>query len=143
MQRNRILIVILLIASLVGLAVWRTIANRKKNALRGLTTQAPVKMDIVNKLVISGNLVPHKEAALKTKMSGIIDKFYVTVGDQVKPGATIARLKRLPTPEDLERLKRDLRQAQRKLKLGEANYQRAKQLFEKKMSPTVDYEEAT
>ncbi|MEL6607163.1 MAG: efflux RND transporter periplasmic adaptor subunit [Bacteroidota bacterium] len=114
----------------------------KKNTPKGLTTQAPVRMDVINKLVISGNLVPHKEAALKTKMSGVLDKFYVAVGDRVKPGAPIARLKRLPTPEELEKLKRDLRQAQRNLTMEEAGYRRARQLFEKKMLSTAAYEKA-
>lgn len=142
MQRNRILIVSLLVGGLIGLAMWRTHTSRKKSIAKGLTTQAPVKMDIVNKLVISGSLVPYKEAALKTNMSGVLDKFYVTVGDQVKPGTPIACLKRLPTPEQIENLKRDLRRAQRNLKSEEANYQRSKQLFKKKMLSTVAYEKA-
>lgn len=143
MQRNRILIISLLIGSFVGMTLWRSAANRKKNTPKGGVTQVPVKMDIINKLVISGNLIPHKEAALKTQMSGVLDKFYVAVGDQVKPGAPIACLKRLPTPEQIESLKRELRNAQRNLKLEGANYQRARQLFEKKMSSTVAYEKAT
>lgn len=141
MERNRILIISLLVGGLIGLMVWST-TSREKDAPKGLTTQAPAKMDIINKLVISGNLVPHKEAALKTKMSGVLDKFFVAVGDRVKPGAPIARLKRLPTPEELERLERELRKAKRSLALEEANYQRAQQLFDKKMLSAVVYEKA-
>lgn len=142
MQRNRILIFSLLIGGSIGLMMWRT-AKRQKSAPKGITTQVPTRIDIINKMVISGSLVPQKEAALKTNMSGVLDKFYVAVGDQVKPGAPIASLKRLPTPEQIERLKKALRSAQRSLKLGEANYQRDKQLFEKKMSSAVAYEQAT
>ncbi len=143
MQRsNRILITSLLIGSLIGLALWRTIASRKKNAPPGITTQAPVRMDIINKLVIEGSLVPHKEVALKTNMSGVLDKLYVAVGDEVKPGTPIARLKKLPTPEELEALKRSLKQAQRDLAIEEAKYHRNKQLFEKKMLAIAAYEQA-
>ena len=139
---TKILIISLLASSLIGLAVWRTIANRKKNAPPGITTQAPVRMDIVNKLVIEGNLVPYKEVDLKTNMSGVIDKFYVAVGDEVKPGTPIARLKKLPTPEELEALKRSLKQAQRDLAIEEAKYHRNKQLFEKKLLAIAAYEQA-
>jgi HlyD family secretion protein len=98
-------------------------------------------MDITDKRVISGNLVPCKEVALKTEISGILDKLYVAIGDKVTQGTAIARIKVLPKSNEIENANKELRIAQITQAAAAAQYQRSKQLFDKKMLSLEKYEQ--
>ena len=138
-RSTKILLGSLLLGGIMGLAVWFLNASKKKRLAAAIKTEAPVKMDIINKRVISGSLVPHKEVELKTQIAGILDKLYVAVGDTVTQGTVIARIKVLPKSSDVVSAKKMLQIAQIALEEAEAKYQRSKQLFEQKMLAPEQY----
>ncbi len=137
----KIFIGALLLGSSIGIAIWLLNLSEKKQLAAATKTEKPVSMDIINKRVISGNLVPHKEIALKAQMAGIVDKLYVAVGDKVAKGTPIARIKALPRSGDIEAAEKALRISQLALGAAKARYQRNKQLFEKKMLSLERYED--
>ncbi|XWN35412.1 MAG: efflux RND transporter periplasmic adaptor subunit [Roseivirga sp.] len=137
-RRTKIWIGLLLLISL-GLAAWWLNLGAPKHRAAALKTETPVKMDIINKKVISGSLVPCKEAALKSQMAGVVDKLYVAIGDQIKAGAPVARIKALPKSRDVEGAKKALKIAQIALEEAQAKYKRSKRLFEKKMLSSEQY----
>ena len=100
-RRTKIWIGLLLLISL-GLAAWWLNLGAPKHRAAALKTETPIKMDIINKKVIAGSLVPCKEAALKSPMAGVVDKLYVAIGDQIKAGAPVARIKALPKSSEEE-----------------------------------------
>jgi len=107
-----------------------------------IKTEVPVSMDIINKRVISGTLVPCKEVKLKTEIAGIIDKLYVSIGDTVAPGTSVARIKVLPKFSTIEAAKKHLHVAQIVQKEAAAKYQRSKQLFQQNMLSQEQYDAA-
>ena len=140
-RRIKIRISSLLIGSIIIVTIWSSHASKNKQGSGGMKTEAPVKMNIINKRVIEGSLVPHKEVEIKTQLAGILDKLYVAVGDQVTPGTVIARIKALPKSDEVVRAQKTLHLAQLDLEEAAAKYQRSKQLFEKKMLSPEKYED--
>ena len=138
-RSTKILLGSLLLGGIMGLAVWFLNASKKKRLAAAIKTEAPVKMDIINKRVISGSLVPHKEVELKTQIAGILDQLYVAVGDTVTQGTVIARIKALPKSSDVVSAKKTLQIAQITLEEAAAKYQRSKQLFAQKMLAPEQY----
>lgn len=142
MHRNtKILISALLLGSLLGGGIWLLNTSEKKRLPKTTKTETPIRMDIIDKRVISGNLVPCKEVALKTEMEGILDKLYVAVGDQVTKGMAIAGIKVLPKSIEIETAKKAVHIAQITQAAAAAQYQRSKQLFDKEMLSLEKYEQ--
>lgn len=138
MRRSKILIGTFLLGGGIGLLFWLLNGLESKTTL--MKTETPVRMDVVNKRVISGTLVPHKEVVLKTEIAGILDKLYVSIGDTVVPGTAIARIKVLPKSNTIEEATYRLHVAQIAQKETAAKYQRRKQLFQQNMLSQEEYE---
>ena len=139
-RSTKILIGALLLGSSIGVAMWLLQTSEQRKLATTIKTQAPIKMNIIDKRVISGELVPCQEVALKTDLSGILDKLYVSVGDKVTKGMAIARVKVLPKSSDVASAKKSLHIAQITLEEAEKKYQRSKQLFEREMLSSEQYE---
>ena len=137
MRRNKLLIGVLLLG-IVGLLVWLSPGGSKKGV--PIKTEQPVSMDVINKRVISGTLVPCKEVVLKAELAGIIEKLYVSVGDRVAPGTKIARIKVIPSSSTIEKAKKCLQIAQIKQKEATSKYQRCQRLFQQNMLSQEQYE---
>src|SRR4051794_6734091 len=59
-------------------------------------TEKPFNTNIIKKTVATGSVIPRKEIAIKPRVSGIVDKIYVTAGQFVKEGELLARVKIVP-----------------------------------------------
>ena len=59
-------------------------------------TDQPFQTDIYKKTIATGSIVPRKEIATKSQVSGVVDKLYVEEGDQVSIGQLIAKIKIIP-----------------------------------------------
>lgn len=130
----------LLLGSSLVLTIWWW-QLRKSAALSTQTqTEAPQRRTIVNKRVITGNLVPHREATLKAQMPGILEKCYVDIGQQVKEGTPIARIKAVPKADDVALAQKALHMAQATQAHAEAAYKRNEALYKKKMLSLEQYE---
>jgi len=141
MHRSKIFVSFLLLVGSLGLLVWLIKTMDQQSKAEIMNTEVPVKMDIVNKRVISGILVPYKEVALTSEIAGIIDKLYVDVGDKVAPGAAIARIKVLPKSIEIESAQKAVHVAQLAQAAAEAKYQRSKHLFENQILSSEKYEQ--
>ncbi|MEL6153103.1 MAG: efflux RND transporter periplasmic adaptor subunit, partial [Bacteroidota bacterium] len=132
----------ILVAVVIGTAIWsRSNTGSKRRSAAVFETDSPVRMDVINKRVIAGSLVPHKEVVLRAQITGIVDKLYVAVGDKVSKGKIIARIKATPQSKDIESAKKDLQVAKATSEAATAKHTRSKELFEKKMLSPEQYEE--
>ena len=144
MHRNtKILISAFLLGSSIGGAAWLLNASEKKKLATTTKTEAPIRMSITDKRVISGNLAPCKEVALKTEIAGILNKLYVAIGDRVTQGTAIASIKVLPKSIEIATAKKEVHIAQVTQEAAEAKYQRSKQLFDNAMLSLEKYEQDT
>src|SRR5210317_224956 len=59
-------------------------------------SEAPFYTDIIRKTVATGSITPRKEIALKSQVSGVVEKLYVEAGDIVSQNDIVAKIKIIP-----------------------------------------------
>jgi len=106
-------------------------------------TLSPQKGTITVKKVISGNLYPAKEIEVKSAIPGTLETYYVTIGDKVKKGDKIAKIKILSEPSQIENAKMNMKTAEIVYEKDKLNYEREKKLFERGVISANEFEEAS
>ncbi len=101
-----ILLVVLFLATLVFL-----ISKSRKPSIV-YESEKPAVMDIVEKTVTTGSIVPKKEITVKSRLSGIVNEVFVEPGDKVKTGDRIISIKLVPDNVNLNKAEMDLKKAQ-------------------------------
>ena len=105
-------------------AVGRTDGNswRRRLAWTALTATGALLFLVPRELRIPGavDVLPSRNADVRSAVEGIIDKVYVDEGDRVRAGDVIARLSAKDTLAELGKTKADLRDARAKLAMLEA-----------------------
>ncbi len=84
--------------------------------------------DIIEKALAIGKIEPRHKIAIKSKTSGIVEKIYVDVGDQVKKGNLLMDIKPEPTPLEIAEAKRNLELAALSRDLSRKELERDKTL---------------
>ncbi|MBN3035744.1 MAG: efflux RND transporter periplasmic adaptor subunit [Bacteroidales bacterium] len=103
------------------------------------TAQATVT-HIIKKTVATGSVIPRKEIEIKPKISGIIEELYVEPGNMIKKGDLIARVKIIPNMVNLNNAESRLNRARIALQNAEINFNRQRELYEKKIIPKSEFE---
>jgi HlyD family secretion protein len=101
-----------------------------------------VKQDIVTSVTATGTIEPVTSVDVGTQVSGIVSKLYVDYNSTVKAGQVIAELDRTNLISDLSSAKANLTSAESSLAYQKANYERFKNLFDKGLISTNDFEQA-
>jgi HlyD family secretion protein len=108
--------IIVLIGSAAGFFVWKKYHDKKTQSY----TLVPVAYgNIVEKALAVGKIEPKQEIAVKSMISGIINKIYVDVGDMVDKGTPLFEISPNPTPYEYAEIKADVN-------LKEVGYNNAK-----------------
>ena len=94
------IVVIIAVVALVAKS-----ASQKKSD-NGPKTVKVEKANIVDKALAIGAIEPVNEIAVKSKVSGVVGKLFVEVGDFVKMGDPLLEVKPDPTPLELVQAKR-------------------------------------
>lgn len=134
-------IVSFLIMLCTGAIVFVEIQSKKQNQLSQIII--PQIITITQKQVISGNLYPIKEIEVKSSIPGILETYYVQIGDKVKIGDRIAKIKILTEPSVIEKAKSNLKTAHITFEREKLSFEREKKLFEKRMISLSDFEDIT
>ncbi len=132
------IILVLVIASIIGLIVWKN-SNYKKNG-KTINTKKPFITTIEQKRFIPGNLYPQTEIDIKSQISGTLEKVFVKIGDKVKIGDNIAQIKLIPDPSNLERAKSNLNSAKINYENNKKVYDRNQDLYHKSVIPAIEFE---
>lgn len=103
-------------------------------------TIRPERDTITKKQVVSGNIYPIREIEVKSVMSGVLEIYYVHIGDQVRIGDRIAKIKTLSEPAEIEQAKMNLRLAEIAFERDRLEYERDKSLYEKNVIPASEFE---
>jgi len=135
-------LIILFLLGLVGAAVWfsDTQTNKQMNLSK---TTSPVIATIINKQVISGNIYPVREIEVKSVIPGVLETYYVAIGEKIKIGDRIAKIKMVTEPSQIENAKQNVKTAEIIFERDKANYDRDKNLFDKKVIPASEFDEST
>lgn len=98
------------------------------------------RADIVDKALAVGAIEPLTEISVKSKISGVVRKLFVDVGDQVREGEPLLEVRPDPTPLELAQAKRNVEMKAIELETYKRELQRNKQLSEKGLISDQDYE---
>jgi HlyD family secretion protein len=95
---------------------------------------------IVDKALAIGRLEPRQEVQVKSKISGIVTKLNVDIGDEVKAGAALLTISPNPTPLEFSEAKRLLDLATVDYQNAQTIFNRAKELHTKNLISQADYD---
>ncbi len=101
--------------------------------------EAPARMSIVKKTVATGKVIPRREIEVKSQVSGVVDKLYVTAGQTVKKGAVIARISLRPNMLNVNQAQAQLLSARTSLQKQAADLERYKKLREQRLISDLDF----
>lgn len=131
----------ILAASALALSAF-IISSCKKAPGFTYNEEEVVKQDIVTSVTATGTIEPVTSVDVGTQVSGIVSKLYVDYNSTVKAGQVIAELDRTNLISDLSSAKANLTSAESSLAYQKANYERFKNLFDKGLISTNDFEQA-
>jgi HlyD family secretion protein len=89
-----IVAVLILVVSFFGVGYILIKKSMKPTVI--YKSEAPFYTDIIRKTVATGSITPRKEIALKSQVSGVVEKLYVEAGDIVSQNDVIAKIKIIP-----------------------------------------------
>ncbi|MDR2953891.1 MAG: efflux RND transporter periplasmic adaptor subunit [Prevotella sp.] len=107
-----------------------------------LTTEKVVKGDLTTTVTATGTVEPITLVEIGTQVSGVISKIYADYNSEVKAGQVIAELDKRMLSSELETAQASLKSRQVELDQQLRNYNRSKELWERKAISKVDWEDA-
>ena len=128
--------------AVIGLGILYAVAHfLKQNSkpVKLYKTQTAEVKDIVNKVIVTGKVIPEDEINIKPQISGIIDKVYLEEGVEVKAGDLIAVIKVVPNEQSLNQANGRVRNAEIALNNVKIEYDRNKALFDKGVISSQDF----
>jgi len=128
-------VIIIIIVSLI-------ISKTNKGSSSIYKTELPATKNIVRKIFASGTILPNKEVEIKSQVSGIADRIYVYVGQKVKKGDKLAKIKLVPDPESINSAESALKIAKINLDESLKQYDRQKQLYGSGIIAEVEFDNA-
>jgi HlyD family secretion protein len=137
---RRLGITLLTLIILVGAAVVVYAMSRGKRP-DGLKEVDVTTGSIVEKAVAVGQIQPRQKFSVKSKISGIVAKALVQVGDTVRAGDALFEIAPDPTPMEVTEVDRQVDSAAASYKRAEVDYQRSQQLSTSGVMPKSDLDQ--
>lgn len=97
---------------------------------------------IVDKALAIGRIEPDNEIAIKSKISGLVDKIFVEIGDSIRKDAALIEIRPDPTPLEYAEAKRNLELAAVAYDHAKRDFDRAKDLLDKKHISDQEFEKS-
>lgn len=129
---------LVIIIALFGYTLYFLFAKSQKPPVVYQTIQ-PFDTTIVKKTVATGSITPRREVNIKSRVSGIVEKFYVIAGQEIHEGDIIARIKIIPNMASLQSAETRLTQANISFDNAKIEYDRNKKLLEQGVIAKSDY----
>lgn len=133
-------VLVLVALVFVGTFVFLYQKSRKKADVYQVVL--PEKTDLYKTTVVTGKIEPRDEVLIKPQINGIIAEIYKKAGEQVKKDEVIAKVKVIPEMSSLNSAESSVRLAEINLRQAEKDFQRVKNLFEKKVISEEEYDKS-
>jgi HlyD family secretion protein len=130
-------ILVVLAGASAGLYAW-TRSGKKGDG--GFKQVEVTQGSIVEKAVAVGQIQPRQKFSVKSKISGIVKRALVQVGDTVQAGAPLFEIAPDPTPLEVTEVDRQVESAAASFRKAEGDYQRSLQLSRSGVLPKSDVE---
>jgi len=124
----RLVVILIVLVGAVGV-IYATVSKRKTDANGFKLVEAEIS-SITEKALAVGQIQPRETFQVKSKISGIVKRCFVDVGDRVRAGDLLFEIAPDPTPQELLFVDHGLRSAQASFDKAEADYNRGLELHE-------------
>lgn len=129
-----------LFAVVVIAAVVFMVQRRSHNANGAHRLVKVERGAIVDKAIAIGRIDPDNEIAIKSKISGLVDKIFVEIGDTVRENDALLEIRPDPTPLEFAEAKRALELAAVAYDHAKREFDRAQNLIEKQHISDQDFD---
>ncbi len=126
----------------VAIAIIIFIFIKNLNPKNEITTIRVQRMDIIEKVMAIGKIVPKNEIVIKSKFSGIVQRIFVEKGDKIFTGMPLIEVKPDPTPLEIAEAKNAVELALSAMENLKNEYLRKRELFNNKLISQKEFEEA-
>jgi HlyD family secretion protein len=130
-----LIILFVLAGGSAAVYAWSRNGNKKDGGLKQVEVTTG---SIVEKAVAVGQIQPRQKFSVKSKISGIVRRTTVQVGDTVRAGDALFEIAPDPTPMEVTDVERQVDSAQASFRRAETDYQRSLQLSKSGVMPTSD-----
>jgi len=137
MRKLGIVLLVLVVVAGGSVAVYAWARGGKKSK-DGLKEVEVTSGSIVEKAVAVGQIQPRQKFQVKSKISGIVKRALVEVGDTVKAGDPLFEIAPDPTPLEVSEVDRRVDSAQASFRKAEADFNRATELSRSGVMPKSD-----
>ena len=120
-----LLFLLLAAAVSVGVYAWSRNGSNDANGLKNVDVASG---SIVEKAVAVGQIQPRQKFQVKSKISGIVRRTMIEVGDTVRAGDPLFEIAPDPTPLEVTEVDRRVESAAASFRRAESDYQRAQEL---------------
>ncbi len=128
------------VLAVVVVVIVLAFGNGKSSKTSDVKLVKVEKGEIVEKAMAIGTIQPYKEIQVKSKISGIVRKLYVEIGDSVKEGALLLDIAPQPTPLEYTEAKRAVEVAQINFDNAQTTFDRSKELHDKQLISESEYD---
>jgi HlyD family secretion protein len=132
-----LIILVLLVGGSAGLYAW---SRNGKKGQGGLKEVEVTSGTIVEKAVAVGQIQPRQKFQVKSKISGLVRRTLVEVGDTVKAGDPLFEIAADPTPLEVSVVDRQLESSQASYNRAQSDFQRTTELSRSGVIPKSDVE---
>ena len=129
-----LLLLVVLVAAAAGLYAL-TRGSKGDGDTKLVTVE---KGSITEKALAVGQIQPRQKFSVKSKISGLVKRCLVNVGDKVKPGDPLFEIAPDPTPQELTDVDRQLDSSRASYERARAEFERSQQLSKEGVLPKSD-----
>jgi HlyD family secretion protein len=139
-KKNRKRLIWLVIIILLLVIFFALLYPGEQSGQNGPRTVTVTRETIIDKALAVGSIEPINEIEVKSKVSGVVRRMFVEVGDMVSAGDPLVEIKPDPTPLELAQAKRDVEMASIELETLEKELERKERLREEGFISDQEYE---
>jgi HlyD family secretion protein len=140
MSRLGKVLILLIILAAASVGVYAVARNSKKKD-GGLKEVEVTQGTIVEKAVAVGQIQPRQKFQVKSKISGIVRRALVQVGDTVKAGDPLFEIAPDPTPLEVSEVDRRVESATASFRRAESEFNRSNELAASGVLPRSDVDQ--
>nr|HPI32083.1 efflux RND transporter periplasmic adaptor subunit [candidate division Zixibacteria bacterium] len=137
---KKVFLITFIVVIVGGVLFFAIDGSAKKE--EGLKTVPVERGDIIDKALAVGRIVPEKEIAVKSKISGIVKRRYVDVGETVAVGDPLFDIAPDPTPLEFAESKRQVELAQVTFDNAKREFDRTQSLKDKQLISNQEFDKA-
>jgi HlyD family secretion protein len=130
-----LLLLVVLVAVAAGLYALARGGKGSDNEQKMVTVE---KGSVTEKALAVGQIQPRQKFSIKSKISGIVRKCMVNVGDRVKAGDALFEIAPDPTPQELTDVDRQLDSTRASFDRAKADFERSQELSKNGVLPKSD-----